>query len=221
MLTAIGQRLKEERQRVGLTIDALAKVGEASKRSQIEWEKAGAAAPNAYTLERYAKAGIDILYVVTGQRAAGSGPRVATFDADNFVMVPRYDLAASAGPGYVVQSNEQIVDYLAFKADWVRSSLGIAQKDLALISVKGDSMTPTLSDGDLVLIDTSRKIVEDSGVYVIRLSDTLVVKRVQRHLDGSLTVASDNPKYQPEHVGARHDTSVLVVGRVVWTGRRL
>lgn len=221
MVTAIGQRLKEERQRVGLTIDALAKAGEASKRSQIEWEKAGSATPNAYTLERYAKAGIDILYVVTGQRTASHGPSVAILGDDNFVMVPRYDLAASAGAGYVVQSNEQIVDYLAFKAEWVRNSLGIPQKDLALISVKGDSMQPTLSDGDLVLIDTSRKVVEDSGVYVIRLAEVLVVKRVQRHLDGSLTVTSDNPKYQPEHVSARHDTTVLVVGRVVWTGRRL
>lgn len=139
---------------------------------------------------------------------------------DGFVMIPRYDLSASAGHGALVPG-EQIADYLAFKAEWVRNTLGIAQKDLALIGVKGDSMQPTLTDGDLVLIDTSRTIVEDSGIYAINLAEALMVKRVQRHLNGSLTVSSDNAKYAPERVQAKDGKLFRVVGRVVWTGRRL
>lgn len=138
----------------------------------------------------------------------------------DFVMVPRYDVSGSAGHGSLI-SSEQIVDYLAFKAEWVRNSLGVQRKNLVLISVKGDSMQPTLSDGDLILIDRSRGEIEDSGVYAIQLKEALMVKRVQRHLDGSLTVMSDNGKYAPEKLAAGDGAALVVVGRVVWVGRHL
>lgn len=138
----------------------------------------------------------------------------------DFVLVPRYDIAGSAGHGSLV-SSEQVVDYLAFRADWVRNVLGVAQKDLVLISVKGDSMAPTLSDGDLILVDRSRERIEDSGIYVIHLDDALLVKRIQRHLDGTLTVRSDNERYSAEQVSAESATSLRVVGRVVWACRRV
>ena len=63
-------------------------------------------------------------------------------------MVPRYEISASAGGGAAVYS-EQIVDYLAFKTDWVRDHLRLPPEAIALINVTGDSMEPALSDGDL------------------------------------------------------------------------
>jgi len=207
----IGARLREERERLGLSQPAFSR---GRKGSQIRYEK-GERNPDTEYLSHVADAGADVQYIVTGRRGSQEG----TVHPD-FVMVPRYELAASAGHGAVIAS-EQIVDYLMFKSEWVRNSLGIPQKDLALINVKGDSMNPTLADGDLVLIDMSHKMIEDSGIYVIRLADTLMVKRVQRHLDGSLTVASDNQKYSPERVSPKGGDGLAVVGRVVWTGRRL
>lgn len=52
-----------------------------------------------------------------------------TVAPDGFILVPHYEVQASAGHGSLIHS-EQIVDYLAFKADWVRNTLGVAQKDL-------------------------------------------------------------------------------------------
>ena len=138
----------------------------------------------------------------------------------DFVMVPRYDVAASAGGGALV-SSEQLVDHLAFKAEWVRNALGVSSKHLALISVTGDSMEPTLSSGDMVLLDTSRGGVEDSGIYALQMAGVLQVKRIQRHLDGALTVMSDNPKYGSEKVPPSGGVQLVVVGRVLWVGRRL
>lgn len=63
----IGARLKEERERLGFTQEDFASLAEASKRSQIEWEK-GSAFPNACALEKFANVGADIQYVVTGKR---------------------------------------------------------------------------------------------------------------------------------------------------------
>jgi len=67
MRSAIGIRLREERERLELTQAAFAELGGASKRSQIEWEK-GAATPNAEFLAFVAEHGVDVLYVLTGAR---------------------------------------------------------------------------------------------------------------------------------------------------------
>lgn len=133
---------------------------------------------------------------------------------DEFVKVPRYEIAVSAGGGAVVHS-EQIVDYLAFKADWVRVTLGVNPERLAVISVMGDSMEPYLSDGDLILIDLSCTRIESDAIYIIQAGGSLLVKRVQRRLDGSVVVRGDNEKYAPEIYRADQLDSLSVIGRLV------
>jgi transcriptional regulator with XRE-family HTH domain len=70
---SIGGRLKEERERLGLNQANFAAIGEASKRSQIEWEK-GTAYPNAAFLAAIAAAGADVGYILTGVRRVLSYP---------------------------------------------------------------------------------------------------------------------------------------------------
>ena len=139
---------------------------------------------------------------------------------DDYVHIPRYEVAASAGGGAIVNS-EQIVDYLSFRADWVRSALGVAVGDLALISVIGDSMEPSLSEGDVVLLDMTTRSVLDGSIYALQLNGGLLVKRIQRMLDGSLIVKSDNARYDTETVSEENAERLKIIGRVVWVGRRL
>lgn len=77
-LTAIGERLKEERERLKLSQSAFAALAGASKGSQIAWEKKDGPSPSAADLERFAAAGADVLYIITGKRtpAAGQSPPV-------------------------------------------------------------------------------------------------------------------------------------------------
>lgn len=63
----IGERLKEERDRLGMTQPQFAEAAGAAKRTLIEWEK-GATAPNAVQLSALDAIGVDVLYVVTGER---------------------------------------------------------------------------------------------------------------------------------------------------------
>ena len=59
------------------------------------------------------------------------------------------------------------------------------------------------------------------GIYVIRLEDTLLVKRLQRLPGHSLQVSSDNPTYSVFNVSlARSSTDFAIIGRVVWAGKR-
>ena len=237
----IGVRLKEERERLGLTQPAFAEIAGAKKRTLIDWEQ-GVSSPTSVQLAALSSAGVDAAYVITGNRNLWlDAPPTATNPIpvkpnaldklqveaglplavpEGFILVPHYEVQASAGNGSLVHS-EQIVDYLAFKADWVRNTLGVAQKDLALISVKGDSMEPGLSNEDLILVDMRRNRVEDNAIYVLQLNDALLVKRIQHKLDGSLHVMSDNKLYDTEIVSADHAADLNVLGRVVWSGRRM
>ncbi|NJD91562.1 MAG: helix-turn-helix domain-containing protein [Geobacter sp.] len=142
------------------------------------------------------------------------GKRSEQQQAEGYVQIPRYEIAASAGGGAVVQS-EQIVDYLTFKAEWLKMSLGLSPPQAAVISVIGDSMEPYLSDGDLILVDTSVARIENDAIYVIQSGDSLLVKRIQKKLDGTVIVKSDNERYEPEIFRGESTELLRVVGRLV------
>ena len=63
----IGQRLKQERQRLKLTQPEFAELALTKKRTLIDWEK-GVSSPTAPQLAAMANAGVDVLYVITGQK---------------------------------------------------------------------------------------------------------------------------------------------------------
>lgn len=139
---------------------------------------------------------------------------------DGFILVPRYDVAGSMGNGHVIHS-EQIVDHLAFRAEWVRTELGTSPNSLVLISAVGDSMEPTLRAHDLLLIDRSVRAVKQDAIYAFAVDGELRIKRIQRLFDGSLVIKSDNPSYSPESLTQDQSASINIIGRVVWSGRRM
>lgn len=65
----IGDRLKSERERLGLTQPVLAAQAGTQKGTVINWEK-GASSPTAVQLAALSALGLDVLYVVTGERSA-------------------------------------------------------------------------------------------------------------------------------------------------------
>lgn len=69
--SGIGERLKEERNRLGFSQPAFAALAEASKSSQASWEQE-TAYPNAKALEVWARVGMDVAYVVTGKPSTGA-----------------------------------------------------------------------------------------------------------------------------------------------------
>ena len=138
---------------------------------------------------------------------------------DDFVMVPRYDVSASAGPG-AVSEGERVMDRIAFRLDWLQRELRLPVGGLVVVRARGDSMEPTIDEGDILLVDSCQERLTDGGIFVILRGDELVVKRIQNTADGFLLV-SDNGRYQPEKIPATEDEGPRVIGRVVWVGHRL
>ena len=67
--TEIGERIREERERLGFSQPVFAALAESSKSSQISWEKE-TAYPNAKAMAAWAKVGVDVGYVLTGVRSS-------------------------------------------------------------------------------------------------------------------------------------------------------
>lgn len=140
---------------------------------------------------------------------------------DQFVYVPHYKIEAAAGFGSIIDS-EQIINYLAFHKDWIRNRLRVSLEGLALINVIGDSMEPTLRHNDLILIDMAQRTIKDGLLYVLRIENNLIVKRLERLLDGTIKLRSDNAIYSDQLLNPKNeDEHPQIVGRVIWFGREI
>jgi transcriptional regulator with XRE-family HTH domain len=133
----------------------------------------------------------------------------------DWIEVPRLALGASAGGG-VLAAEEAQVGAFRFAARWLREQ-GLEPAMLSAIVVAGDSMEPTLRDGDEILIDRTPRPLRD-GIHVVRIDETLLVKRIDTGRPGTIALVSDNPAYRPIELPPGE---VTVVGRVVWKGGRL
>lgn len=134
-------------------------------------------------------------------------------------FVPTYDISASAGAGCLV-NDEEPTDNLPFKTNWLNDLSIKNTRKLAVITVNGDSMEPTLTEGDQILIDLKNRKPVREGIFVLRVQDTLHVKRVTLGPNGkTMNVKSDNILYDTWNNMKPED--VNIIGKVVWVSRKI
>lgn len=212
-------------QRLSAAIDHAGGAAAVATRSDVplktvyNW-KAGKNASTAMTLARIAHA---CRRPVSWFYAVGPKPDQGEFlpnQAVNVVDVPILDVTAGAGWG-VENGEPEIREMLPFPRV-VLQRLGIKADKVRGLRAGGDSMWPTLGDGQLVLIDTGVTELQDGRIYAIAASDGLRLKRIQRQMDGAVLLISDNKDlYQPEAVPKHEAMNIRVVGRAFWTEKLL
>ena len=133
----------------------------------------------------------------------------------DFVMVRKLDVLASAGFGS--DNNGLVMEEkpIAFRADWIRKSKA-KSTDLVVLDIDGDSMHPTLFDGDDVLIDLKQNQIANGNVYAFVVDGVVIVKRLS--MRGNVVIAqSDNqsdPRFKYGSEYSENET-FKVIGRVV------
>lgn len=193
-------------------------VGEGTFRALLKGGK-----PTLDTLVAIAEAtGVEIAWLATGKGqkwpATAAEAQSEALEA-TFATIPRLAVEVSAGNGALAH-HEEPGDTLAFRADWLRR-MGINPRAARALTVRGDSMEPTIRDGDILLVDTSIDYVRDNALYVVVLGGLVLVKRVHVKRDGSLTLISDNTTFPPEDVPANETGDLSIAGRVMWFGRSI
>jgi len=184
--------------------------------------------PNLATLIALAKAGgVSVEWLATGRGPRATEAARPLDDAvsnspaylQEFAFIPRYEVRASAGPG-LVPISEDISERVAFRADWLRE-IGVAAANAAVLTAGGDSMEPLIPDGALMLVDVSIREVRNGCIYVIVKDGDLLVKRVHRKVDGTISLISENTRYPPEEITPTLLDKLHIVGRVRWVGRTI
>ena len=128
---------------------------------------------------------------------------------ETYAYVPRYDVRLAAGSGEAIDE-EPLAGYVAFRRDWLLEHK-LHPQNLSLVEVTGRSMEPTLSNGDSVLVDHSRRELYNSKMYALNVNGSLIVKRVRR-VRGGWAAESDSPLHESFDLKEPY----AVIGRVVW-----
>lgn len=210
--------------------DRLARAMGVSPSAFRKWLK-GEAEPSRERLVALARAaGVGVAWLAEGEgpppafesapvgrsRRSGGGDSPAEMDWTQFVLLPHRAEAAAAGS--VTPPDPAGTEWMALRHDWIRAVCRVEPAELVLETATGESMTPTIRDGNTLLIDTTDRTFRNFGIYVLEINGQRLVKRVQRKHDGSLVLISDNTAYQPDTVEKPAADDVTVVGRVVWSG---
>ncbi|MVA55285.1 XRE family transcriptional regulator [Agrobacterium vitis] len=136
----------------------------------------------------------------------------------DFVLMPQYDVCASAGTG-LLPVNQMPTSETAFERKFLRD-LGGAPDHCFLMWSTGDSMLPSIPDNALLIVDASQTNVDHGRIYVFSVGNAVLVKRANWRMDGRLELISDNTagKYPVETFDANRVEDLAVVGRVIFVG---
>jgi phage repressor protein C with HTH and peptisase S24 domain len=105
---------------------------------------------------------------------------------------------------------------VAFSTGYLALAVSSIYQDLISTFASGDAMAPTIRDLDLLLIDVTNRDKTD-GVYVaIEAKPDLMIRRLQRRVNGGYRLLCDNPDYPPTEV-----EDLDIVGHVIWRGGKL
>ncbi|WP_083937513.1 XRE family transcriptional regulator [Sphingomonas sp. PR090111-T3T-6A] len=130
------------------------------------------------------------------------------------VRVPHLSLSYAMGGGVLIEE-PVVLGHFAVPREWLRGRIAGRIEDVAFIMGEGESMFPTIKDGDMLMIDRAQRTVrQQDQIFALVKHDVGMVKRLRRTRDG-YEILSDNPSVPPDRAD---DGEMTIVGRVIWVG---
>jgi phage repressor protein C with HTH and peptisase S24 domain len=124
---------------------------------------------------------------------------------------------ADFGLGAVFTDEVPQIELLQFPRAWVESITYTSPMLLSWVRARGSSMKPTINDGDMILLDHSkRKVEEQDDIWAFTVGETRAIKRLRVKGD-RYQILSDNPAIPPDEEPIDF---VNIVGRVIFVGSR-
>src|SRR5690606_8192901 len=135
---------------------------------------------------------------------------------DQLVPHPSVEVKESMGGGKLDADEVEHGVHYQFRRWWIPPRLRAKQAKLRIMHGEGDSMMPTLHDGDVVLVDLARCMPTPPGIFVLFGGMGLVAKRLE-HIPNSeppqVRIISDNTFYSPYE---RTAEEIRIIGRIRW-----
>lgn len=137
--------------------------------------------------------------------------------AADMVKIPLYSATAEGGPG-AINHYANVESYMSFTREYARVQFGSSGSSLACLKAAGDSMSPYINAGDVLIVDVSdRHLTKDGAAYVLQIDETTVVKRLHRLSRERISIRSDNPHGWSRDCGIEEMEAegIAISGRVV------
>lgn len=180
----------------------------------------GAAKPRVAVMQKLASAlGTEAPYLEygVGEKAKEKIEESASVSPDSDTYrVEVLDLTVSAGPGsFMISEYVEVLHAIEFTTEHARSLFGNrSQDDVKVMTVDGDSMSPTIKSGDRLFFDVSVRNFKVDGVYAFVFGQHFHVKRLQ--MQGlQLAVLSDNPAYKEWYVTEDNQDQLYIMGKAL------
>ncbi|MGR6780681.1 XRE family transcriptional regulator [Moritella viscosa] len=206
-----GQRLKQ--------IIGNERIEDFSKRSTISKTTIhnylnGSSSPTLERLYLIAKAAdVDVSWLATG-----NDYQTPSSNNSDYIKIPHFDVQASAGTGSELVESGISKNTVDIHPQTLLDQ-GLNPEGLLSMYVKGDSMEPSLFDGDMILVKKMIcpfSILE--GVYIFRVFNEIFIKRIQfNKYSAKLKVDSDNPFYDSYTITGNNLNDVEIIGEVICT----
>ena len=139
-------------------------------------------------------------------------------DELGLALIDEVDLALGMGATYL-DGTAEVKGHAPFRKEWLRGLYQGPVSALKVVQGRGDSMEPTIRDGDIVLIDTSSRILDDQDViWAVSYGDLGMIRRLRKLPSGAFLMSPDNPVVRPTEA---YDGELHIMGRVIFIGRRM
>lgn len=135
-------------------------------------------------------------------------------DTDSgFVKIDFFpNVKASAGHGLLAQDEEPLP--IKFRSVFVRQTLNSSPSDLFAMKVKGDSMFPTIKDGDLLIVDKSKVKAQSERPYVVVQDEQVSVKYIRMLSVDKLMLISENKSFGDQEIDLSDGDHFRILGEV-------
>jgi phage repressor protein C with HTH and peptisase S24 domain len=217
----LAERLRARARQLGMNAREVAEQARVNRSFVYDIMRGRSEHPNLEKLDKVARAiKVDRDWLLKGKgQVEGGEPEME--EADGFIAVPSVEITASMGGGQILSDEVEDGEPYHFKNSWITRRLRADPANLRIMHVEGDSMMPTLHDGDVVLVDLARALPTPPGIFVLFDGMGLVAKRLE-HIPNSdpprVRVISDNTFYTPYE---RIADEIKIIGRIRWFGREI
>ncbi|HEY0664447.1 MAG TPA: LexA family transcriptional regulator [Gallionella sp.] len=237
-MMTIGIELKKYRKQMRMTLPEIASRLNVSTTTIVNYETGKRVPEIDFLADFAALSGMDFLHWLDLRLSASNSANASAArerihetlarapETQSFVSLPLLKIGEVFGATSNPVSVHITDEIPQFSRSWIERELNATPDDLCLVPVDDDSMTPTLRPGDTILLDRRAARPDREGIYIIRMNEVSLIKRLQIMPDGLIKISGDNPAYATftVNLGEIHNGSISILGRVVWViwaGRRI
>lgn len=228
----IGNRIREQREKLGLSRNEMADRLDVSLSALQNWEM-NEREPQASMIIKIAEfLGVAPNYLLTGEQSQPQEAKsivARAFEAlekeraeqDEVEMLSSFEsIEVSAGFGSFNVGVTEPDGQVPYDSNLLRN-LGVKPKHCGVFWANGSSMLPTIHNGDQLLVDFSKKEVKNNKVYLVQNGDSVWVKRVKIEWDGVELISDNKEEYRPIRISADEAQNLQIIGQVVHIGHSL